>query len=146
MGSSIAYTWNDGSVPPPYHAEFQLVLGPCSTGRLECRPDYVGNSPPVWTWTFDIPPHAIDDLAAELTNGCAVPAEATPIRGSPAVSVGGAHGVIEVRCEERLIAQEPTEASANSLKSAIPADIWADLQQRRSEYIRQRLRDQYPAG
>lgn len=50
---AVSYEWGNGALPPPYHYDYTIHLGPgAGTGRIEFRPGH--DSLPVWTETFPV--------------------------------------------------------------------------------------------
>jgi hypothetical protein len=50
---AVRYEWGNGALPPPYHYDYTIRLGPgAGTGRVEFRPGH--DSLPVWTETFPV--------------------------------------------------------------------------------------------
>ena len=50
---AVRYEWGNGALPPPYHYDYTIHLGPgAGTGRVEFRPGH--DSLPVWTETFPV--------------------------------------------------------------------------------------------
>lgn len=50
---AVRYEWGNGALPPPYHYDYTIRLGPgAGTGRVEFRPGH--DSLPVWTESFPV--------------------------------------------------------------------------------------------
>jgi hypothetical protein len=48
---AVRYEWGNGALPPPYHYDYTVHVGPgAGTGRVDFRPGH--DSVPVWTETF----------------------------------------------------------------------------------------------
>jgi hypothetical protein len=45
---ALRYEWHEGSVPPPYHYEYVIRVGPGAQGEILFYPDYPQHDPPVW--------------------------------------------------------------------------------------------------
>ena len=50
----IEYLWVAGSMPPPYHYEYAIRIGPGSTGTIEFCPDYPSDDTPTWLESFSV--------------------------------------------------------------------------------------------
>src|SRR5690554_3169233 len=48
----IEYEWHEGSLPPPYHYEYTIRIGPGAQGEIVFLPDYPSDDTPVWTEPF----------------------------------------------------------------------------------------------
>ncbi len=51
---SVTYDWVEGSVPPPYHYEYTIKLGPGTNGEMSLTPDYPGDGVPMWSESFTV--------------------------------------------------------------------------------------------
>lgn len=50
---AVRYEWGNGALPPPYHYDYTVHVGPgAGTGRVEFRPGH--DSVPVWTESFPV--------------------------------------------------------------------------------------------
>jgi hypothetical protein len=50
---AVRYEWGNGALPPPYHYDYTVHLGPgAGGGRVEFRPGH--DSVPVWTESFPV--------------------------------------------------------------------------------------------
>jgi hypothetical protein len=50
---AVRYEWGNGALPPPYHYDYTVHLGPgAGVGRVEFRPGH--DSVPVWTESFPV--------------------------------------------------------------------------------------------
>jgi hypothetical protein len=46
----VVYEWRAGSMPPPYHYEYSVTLGPGEQGKIDYWPNYPGMADtPMWT-------------------------------------------------------------------------------------------------
>ena len=61
---TLQYDWGAGSMPPPYHYEYTIRIGPGLQGEIVFYPDYPGQGTPVWTEPFDADQEALDALYA----------------------------------------------------------------------------------
>lgn len=61
---AVVYEWQAGSLPPPYHYEYTLSVGPAENGTIIYQPDYAFSEPPVWTEAFTVTAAALDAVYA----------------------------------------------------------------------------------
>src|SRR5437868_3467532 len=59
---SVDYEWRAGTMPPPYHYEYSVHIGPGTKGEMILVPDYPGDKVPVWTEAFTLKPEAVTKL------------------------------------------------------------------------------------
>ena len=60
---TLRYEWNAASVPPPYHYEYIITIGPGPRGEVTFLPDYSQHDTPAWRVAFDIDPAALEALS-----------------------------------------------------------------------------------
>src|SRR5687768_8853812 len=60
----VQYHWSEGSLPPPYHSEYTIRLGPGLQGEIEFQPDYPSGDTPIWIETFEIEDEDLEKLYA----------------------------------------------------------------------------------
>jgi len=139
---ALRYEWREGSVPPPYHYEYTVRLGPGGQGEVVFRPDYAQHDPPVWTEAFSVPGEALAGLYALL-------AEAGVFtrrwRRSPRLPIGGSTAWLEATAGGRTVtvpaglAQSQAAAIGavyEAIRGLVPGAIWAKLLARRDDYRR----------
>jgi hypothetical protein len=51
---TVRYKWFEGSLPPPYHYEYEIQIGPGPVGKIIFIPDYKSADVPVWEREFEI--------------------------------------------------------------------------------------------
>ena len=56
---ALRYEWREGSVPPPYHYEYAIRVGPGAGGEVLFYPDYPQHNPPVWHEDVAVSPQAL---------------------------------------------------------------------------------------
>jgi len=137
---AVEYRWQEGSLPPPYHYEYVIRLGPGARGEIEFTPDYSFANPPVWTETFDL---SGDDLTAlyKLMTAQGVfdrrwrQQEPPPVGGGSAaadITAGGQHVAIPA-----LLEAEDEQAIGEvyaAIRALVPQAIWDKLRAQHEEY------------
>jgi hypothetical protein len=58
----VEYSWREGSLPPPYHYEYTVIIKPSSLGEIALTPDYPSTTVPKWTEYFNVEEQALNDL------------------------------------------------------------------------------------
>lgn len=131
MTTLLTYAWNSGSVPPPHYLEFEVVIDAQGPGRLECRPDYQMNAPPVWRWTFEVPAERAQALL-RLVAASGSGSQGETGSGGPAV--GGPAESVSVAGDGATRVVPATPELVQAVRAAVPDEVWADLRGRRQRY------------
>ncbi|MCK6624398.1 MAG: hypothetical protein L6R45_04405 [Anaerolineae bacterium] len=138
-------------MPPPYHYEYAIHLGPGAQGLIEFWPDYPGADTPVWTETFEVANEDLDKLYVLMgPQGLLIEAwlqsDDLP-DGAPADS-------LQVTAEGRQIGvpsyvasahQEQAQAVYARIKALLPRPIWTHLMARYEQYQQDVLAGRQPA-
>jgi len=142
---SIQYWWREGSVPPPYHYEFSIYLGPGSKGKIVFYPDYPMDNPPVWTETFSVDDKALNELYTLTIEKGLFNKRWTEIEDPP---VGGSLEWLEVVAhEDHIIVPSAINESQvvndvyTVIRSLVPKRIWSKLMRQYNEYQREYLKN-----
>jgi hypothetical protein len=51
---SLRYTWRAGTLPPPYHYDYRIVLHADGSGKMIMVPNYPAPDVPMWEESFII--------------------------------------------------------------------------------------------
>jgi hypothetical protein len=141
----LRYDWREGSLPPPYHYEYSIVLNPNGSGMIAMVPDYPGPGVPVWEEPFSLTPNERDQLHDELISQGLV-RERWREQSSP--PVGGSFATLTVIRDGRTIElpafpieeqRAQAEAIFSAVEAIVPQAIRDDLQRKRAEYEAQQL-------
>ena len=136
----VLYEWVAGSMPPPYHYEYTIDVGPGCEGQIAFRPDYSGPDTPAWTESFTLEGEQLDQLYSLMSERGVFTAQWTEIRD------GVVGGSLEwLRCiaagEDYSVPSRIEESAAMAevyavVKALVPEPLWSDLLERRAEYER----------
>lgn len=58
----VEYEWREGSLPPPYHYEYTIIIKPSNRGEIVLTPDHPSNTVPKWTEFFKVEEQGLNDL------------------------------------------------------------------------------------
>lgn len=140
---SLAYQWNAASVPPPYHYEYVIELGPGPHGAVVFLPDYSQHDPPQWRRPFGIESAAWTRLLALLDRQGLfsrrwrrVPSR---IVGDSQAWLKAARGGHEASVPSTL-SKRDAEAIApvyQAIKDLVPRGIWDELMEMYHQYQRE---------
>ena len=136
----VQYEWQAGTVPPPFHDEYTIRLGPDPSGEIIYSPDYPNHNPPVWRETF---PFSEDDLTHLF--GLIVEKRVLTRQWLPAKRrrVGGSQEWLDVTAEGTRVSipseLEEQDAQAmqpvyDRIRALVPQDLWKSLEARRQTY------------
>lgn len=138
---SLRYEWNEGSLPPPYHYEYIIRVGPDGVGAVVMIPDYPTEGVPEWREAFAVDASTLDALYALMV---AQGVFTTEWREAGDIPVGGPVEWVEVTANGRTVevpgypieaqaeAMAPVYAAVNAL---VPPDLMAGLMEKRQEYV-----------
>jgi hypothetical protein len=144
---SIVYHWQEGSIPPPYHYEYDIRLGPGVAGEIVFTPDYPGRDTPVWTEPLTISEEQFAKLYALMADDVLArewrKMKQPPVGGSLEwleVTAGGKQVTVPSFPQKRDAA--PLRAIYDTLRAIVPSELWDSLMARlakhREEYQRRR--------
>jgi hypothetical protein len=133
---ALRYEWREGSVPPPYHYEYAIRVGPGAEAEILFYPDYPQHNPPVWREAFAVSPQALAGVY-ELVGrqGLFRRRWRQPERHT----VGGSHSWLEVTAGGRTVtvpaALAPGQAQAiapvyQAIRALVGDDLWRSLMAR----------------
>ena len=135
---SVRYKWSEGALPPPYHYEYTIDLGPGDAGKIVFLPDYPSHDPPVWTETFDLDPKDLDRLHALMEEKGVYERKWTELENG---SVGGSLEWMEATAGsgQFLVPSAIEEAAVvkdvyKALKALVPEGLWKSLMARREKF------------
>ncbi len=61
---TVTYEYRAGTMPPPYHNEYTVVIGPGTQGMVKYSPDYPGDTTPIWDELFSPTAEQLNQLYA----------------------------------------------------------------------------------
>ena len=142
-GFYISYSWREGSLPPPYHYEYSIYLGPRSEGEIAFYPDYPNEEPPVWREYFSIDDKALDELYGLIKGRELFTKQWTeiddPLVGSSLewmeVIAGEKHLMVPSAINESQVVND----IYNIIKSVVPIQVWSKLMDQYEQYQRNYL-------
>ena len=134
---SLDYHWSESALPPPYHYEYTIHLGPGSQGLIEFWPDYPNPGTPVWTETFELKDEDLEKLYAFLQAKGLLEEQAGHSEGvPPGAPSDGLRVMVEGR-QFSLPGSNETEGLAEvveAVKTQVPAPLWTKLMAQYEQY------------
>lgn len=135
----LQYDWCAGSMPPPYHHEYTIRIGPGLEGEIVFCPDYLGQNVPVWTESFDVAEGSLDALYALIEERVLsrewVKVEDGAVGGSLEWMSGTADGQ-SFKVPSRVEEPEALEPVYDAVKALVPDAIWTKLRAQCEQYER----------
>ena len=149
---ALRWEWSAGTMPPPYHYEYSLVLKgyeasqkacpPRMQGEITFWPDYPGSSVPAWRETFFVWTPECLRVYALLHDGDLLKGKTAPREESP---LGGETVILEVTAKRKTVRIASFELSktqrlfllekvAPAVKAMVPDHLWQRLQARQKAY------------
>lgn len=135
---SLKYEWCEGSVPPPYHYEYTIRVGPGLRGQIVFLPGYPQHGPPAWTEDFQVTEAAVARLY-ELLAAAAVLERSWKRRAH--APVGGSLEWLEVTADGQTVSvpsmaeqAELLEEAYTAVKALVPERLWTKLLAQRQQY------------
>ena len=139
----VQYKWREGSLPPPYHYEYSIIVKPSGRSKIVLSPDYPSVTTPKWTEFFKVEEQGLNDLYRLMVeNGLFTrkwrQLDAAPVGGSNQTLVVTARGK-QTKVEDYLVSEQQASAKAMyaAVQALVPKDIWKRLQPRRQQYMQE---------
>ena len=135
----VVFHWVAGSMPPPYHYEYTIKLGPSSQGQIDYQPDYAFEGVPVWREEFTLESDALEALYDLLVTADVF---THPWQSVEDRAVGGSLQWLNVHYQgedyavpSRVRETEELEALYGAIRACVPESVWDLLHARREKYI-----------
>ena len=139
---TLTFEFREGSLPPPSHYEYRIVIRGDGSGEIAMTPDYPDADVPVWRETFSLP----ETTAAQLLQDAEAFARSLPAGPDRNPIVGGAtaslslagRGATVSAAQQPIADDERLQRIHAALRAAVPEAVWAELARRRARYIETR--------
>jgi hypothetical protein len=137
---SVLYEWSEGSLPPPYHYEYSIAVGPGRMGEVIMIPDYPSDTTPRWTEPFPVSAADLDGLYTTLRDGgmWSTAWEAMqdpPVGGSSDSLTATAFGnTTEIPSFVVSEQSDAAGAAAAAVRALVPQEVWDRLEAQLKEY------------
>jgi hypothetical protein len=139
----VEYEWREGSLPPPYHYEYTVIIKPSSRSEIVLTPDYPSTTVPKWTEFFKVEEQGLNDLYRVMVeNGLFT----RKWRQLDAVLVGGSNQTLivaaqgkRIKVEDYLVSEQQVSAKVmyTAVQALVPKEIWERLQAKRQQYMQE---------
>ena len=139
----VEYEWRAGSLPPPYHYSYTVIIKPSCQSEIVLIPDYSSITVPKWTESFKVEDQGLNDLYRVMVeNGLFTQKwrqlDKAPVGGSSQTLVVTAQGK-RFKVEDYLVSEQQVSAAEMyaAVRALVPKDIWERLQARRQQYMQE---------
>jgi hypothetical protein len=137
----VSYEWRAGSMPPPYHYEYTVTVGPGAAGEVRFVPNYPGYGVPVWTEKLNVTDEQIKSLYGVVVQQRLLRNDWRELSSPP---VGGSveWAVIEANGQKYTIPSALEDPDAGAVAplyemvrdKIVPQATWEKLQRQRQKY------------
>ncbi len=143
---TLHYSWSEGSIPPPYHYEYDILFDSTGSGSVMMIPDYPGQDVPRWNEPFAVTPEVTRDLRALLVAEGLFTRQWLAQRRPP---VGGSHAWLSATTGEQTVEvpafveapqQEHTAKIYAAIRALVPQAVGDQLEAQREQYVQEHSR------
>ena len=138
----VIYDWEEGSLPPPHHYSYRIIIQANGAGQVEFVPGYSFQNAPKWIEPFPTSPADVEKLYARMYSSKVF---SKVWRKRESRAVGGSLSLIDWVANGKAgrlpSTLEPGDRAAydtvvDHIRSLVPPGLWADLQARRTEFMK----------
>ncbi len=138
---SVRYEWRAGTMPPPFHYEYSIRIGPGEHGQIVYRPDYESESVPTWTEEFTLTEQQLADLYDLVVDRKLLREK---WRGTDNPPVGGSVEWAEITAGGKTydiprhlqgFQEEAAGRLYEAVRGLVPQETWDKLEARRQQYV-----------
>ncbi|MGV8056738.1 MAG: hypothetical protein AB2L12_01690 [Smithellaceae bacterium] len=143
----IEYEWREGSLPPPYHYEYTVIIKPSGRSEIVLTPDYPSNTVPKWTEFFKVDEQNLNNVYRVIVENGLFTQKWRQMDAAPVV--GGSNQTLivtaegkRIKIEDYLVSEQQPSAKImfTAVQTLVPKEIWERLQARRQRYMQEHPR------
>lgn len=143
---AFTFAHSDGSVAPPNHVEWTVVVDPDGGGRATYTPDYGGENVPVYKAKFTVGDDDLDAIYADM-RGAGLLEQIEPAEDAP---IGGDVETARIYADGETFDVPPFDDSgaaplaevSEQVRALVPEEDWRSFERRRDDYAQQRYGEQ----
>jgi hypothetical protein len=138
---SLVLEWDTGALPPEYHYQYTIAIGPGPQGEFVYHPGYEGSAENTWITSFVVSTDNLQSLFDYLRDNDVL--RKNWQKGMPLLGGQGTSIIITVFDQQYLV-PSVSEVSQNErglveqtieeIRSYVPAEIWVEMELKQSEY------------
>ncbi len=137
----VTYEYRAGTMPPPYHDEYTVVVGPGPQGKVLYSPNYPLDKTPTWTEVFSPTTAQVDELYALILKNNLLrdkwsELEMPPVGGSvewATIQANGKTTTIPVALQASA-SQDAAAMYKFITDSLVPKAVWDSFETQRAEW------------
>jgi hypothetical protein len=140
----VQYSWRAASMPPPFHFEYDVMIGPGLAGMVVYLPDYPGAATPTWSAEFTLSTADLDKLFDLIERQGVLNRRWRQLRHPP---VGGHTSRLLVQANGSTVSVHSLMLGAARLEpiyeavtKLVPQGIWDTLAGQRERYEQEHAR------
>ena len=135
---AVRYNWAEGSLPPPYHYEYEIHVGPGENGRIIFCPDYTTEDPPIWIEEFQLDEATLTRLYQLIVENGVQMRDWTVMEDAPVGGelewMEGTANKVHFKVPSAIEESEIVEGIYEFLRSLVPERIWTKLMSQQQRY------------
>ncbi|MFC1934185.1 hypothetical protein ACFLXX_03425 [Chloroflexota bacterium] len=135
---AVTYKWIEGSVPPPYHYEYEIHIGPGEKGRITFYPNYPMEKPPVWIEEFQLDNMTLNSLYELIVEKGILVRDWTIVEdaevGDKLEWIEGVANTIHFEVPSTIEESAIVESIYEFIRSLVPERIWTRLMSQQKQY------------
>jgi hypothetical protein len=138
---SLVLEWDTGALPPEYHYQYTITIGPGPQGEFAYHPGYEENPSLAWITSFEVDENDLQSLYLYLK-------ENNILRnrwetGQPLLGGQGTRVIIDAFDQRYIIPsisevstkeRELVEQTIELIRTYLPEHIWTEMEQRQTDY------------
>lgn len=135
---ALEYFWAEGSVPPPYHNEYEITIGEGGAGSIVYRADYEPTDQE-WTESFTVSEAVRQELYAAMVEADLFTRSLAEDDDPP---IGGSSAELNVTADGEVteVPAFPQDSSGldelyESVEALVPEALWTTFEAQRQEFI-----------
>jgi len=138
---SLVLEWDTGALPPEYHYQYTIAIGPGLQGEFVYHPGYEANADNTWITTFSVSVDDLQSLYDYLRENDVL--RKNWQKGMPLLG-GQGTSIIITAFDQQYLVPSVSEVSQNErglveqtieeIRSHVPAEVWTEMESKQSDY------------
>ena len=138
---SLVLDWDTGALPPEYHYQYTVTIGPGPQGEFSYHPGCEENASLAWITPFDVTDTDLQSLFAYLKENNILRnrwESGQPLLGGQGtriiIDAFGQRYVIPSISEVSTKERELVEQTIELIRTYVPETIWTEMEQQQTDY------------
>lgn len=138
---SLVLEWDTGALPPEYHYQYTITIGPGPQGEFTYHPGYEENTSLAWITSFQIDENDLQSLYSYLKENKVLRNRWES--GQPLLGGQGTRIFIDAFNQRYVVPSisevstkewELVEQTIELIRTVVPEYIWTEMEQRQTDY------------